>query len=624
MTTYVFTPPPETYSTDWDDSAAWTPNGVPDDASAAVVIDEVAPPPGLYDSTGVVIDSGSSYGIGSLDLGAGMELTINGTLAVAGTVDLEGTLSLDGTLEAGSLTDVSGQNLTLNGVLDVSGNFTNGAQILGGDTGPQSGLLILASSFTNTGLIDGNVAIGTYTGGFANLAAGTLTGGIYVADVSDTIAFDVGALIQSDASDIVLNGGNITMVAPSGSQVLTIEQTLTNVAAGGTLQIETPTTWNALTVDGVLTVGRSFSPDDLVIDAGGLVLAGDGSISGHITNNGEIECGQTLGAAFPLIGDVTGIGTIVLDGTVIVSGLLPPLPSEEVVGASVLIDGSDTNDVQFYPGSGILELDEAPNFAGSILDFTASSSGLVGAGGNAIVLGGIAASSITDVSYTGNTSSGTLHFGAGGEEIDLRFVGDYTLASFAFSVDPSSSTSTDITENPCFVAGTAIDTPSGPVPVEHLRAGDAVRLHDGGTAPVTWTGHRRAIDARVVRLRPHALGPHMPRRDLLVSHDHALFVDNVLVPAHLLVNGISIVEERWPDATFHHVELATHAILLAEGAPAETYLDTGNRAQFGNCPLSYDPTEPAGKPCAELVVAGPRVDAARARVKLPALALATA
>lgn len=31
----------------------------------------------------------------------------------------------------------------------------------------------------------------------------------------------------------------------------------------------------------------------------------------------------------------------------------------------------------------------------------------------------------------------------------------------------------------CFVDGTLIETPDGPVPVEALRTGDMVRIHDG-------------------------------------------------------------------------------------------------------------------------------------------------
>ena len=34
--------------------------------------------------------------------------------------------------------------------------------------------------------------------------------------------------------------------------------------------------------------------------------------------------------------------------------------------------------------------------------------------------------------------------------------------------------------------------------------------------------------------------------------------------------------------TYWHVELAAHTVLYAEGVPAESYLDTGNRGAFAN------------------------------------------
>ena len=63
--------------------------------------------------------------------------------------------------------------------------------------------------------------------------------------------------------------------------------------------------------------------------------------------------------------------------------------------------------------------------------------------------------------------------------------------------------------------------------------------------------------------------------------------------------------------TYHHVELEQHAILLAEGAPAESYLDTGNRARFANCPLCYDPVVATADPCADMILAGARLEEIR-------------
>ena len=75
----------------------------------------------------------------------------------------------------------------------------------------------------------------------------------------------------------------------------------------------------------------------------------------------------------------------------------------------------------------------------------------------------------------------------------------------------------------------------------------------------------------------------MPHRDLLLSPDHAIFVDGKLICARQLVNGTTIRQELdWTAIDYYHVELDQHAILMAEGLPAESYIDTGNGGFFAN------------------------------------------
>ncbi|MBS0638669.1 MAG: Hint domain-containing protein [Proteobacteria bacterium] len=144
---------------------------------------------------------------------------------------------------------------------------------------------------------------------------------------------------------------------------------------------------------------------------------------------------------------------------------------------------------------------------------------------------------------------------------------------------------------PCFVAGTRIQTIDGPVAVEDLQIGQYVVTRDGRRSPVTWIGRRR-VDlmrhtdpglVRPIRIRRGAVADGQPRRDLLVSPDHALFIDGALIPARLLVNGASIrIDTGRQSVEYFHIQLDRHDILLAEGLPAESYLDTGNRAMFDN------------------------------------------
>ncbi|MGI4978199.1 MAG: Hint domain-containing protein, partial [Janthinobacterium lividum] len=177
---------------------------------------------------------------------------------------------------------------------------------------------------------------------------------------------------------------------------------------------------------------------------------------------------------------------------------------------------------------------------------------------------------------------------------------------------------------PCYASGTLILTDRGEVVVEALVKGDMVVTASGALRPIRWLGHRRVDCARhpdpdsvrPVRVRAHAFGPGVPRRDLVLSPEHALFLDGMLVPVRALVDGLSIVQEAWERVTYHHVELDSHDVLLAEGLAAESYLDTGNRAQFANNPLvalhaSFGPGTAPAEPCAPLLVNGPRLEMLR-------------
>jgi hypothetical protein len=60
-------------------------------------------------------------------------------------------------------------------------------------------------------------------------------------------------------------------------------------------------------------------------------------------------------------------------------------------------------------------------------------------------------------------------------------------------------------------------------------------------------------------------------------------IDGKLICARQLINRTTIRQETGrASVDYYHVELDQHAILLAGGLPAESYLDTGNRGFFGN------------------------------------------
>jgi len=160
----------------------------------------------------------------------------------------------------------------------------------------------------------------------------------------------------------------------------------------------------------------------------------------------------------------------------------------------------------------------------------------------------------------------------------------------------------------CFYAGTMIRTPDGEEAVETLQPGDLVLTAEGVAAPVRWLGRQTvsvvfADKLRVlpIRIREGALGENVPSRDLLVSPDHALFVDGVLAQAGALVNERSIVREiNVPGVfTYYHIELDEHALIFAENTLVESFVDNVDRIGFDNW-REHEALYPTGKSVADL------------------------
>ncbi|WHQ71253.1 Hint domain-containing protein [Methylorubrum extorquens] len=201
-----------------------------------------------------------------------------------------------------------------------------------------------------------------------------------------------------------------------------------------------------------------------------------------------------------------------------------------------------------------------------------------------------------------------------------------------FDVVPSS----DFTQAPlvlCFASGTQILTSRGEVAVEHLQVGDTAVTASGRHRPITWIGQRdlgsaeqpMPRDQAPVRVRAGAFGHALPARDLLLSPGHPVLVgadaDNaggVLVPVMCLINGTSIARTDAASVTYWHVELDAHDILLAEGLPAESYIDLGTRPWFDGATGALVNPDFIGREmrgrCRPVAVDGPVVERERMRL----------
>jgi hypothetical protein len=85
-----------------------------------------------------------------------------------------------------------------------------------------------------------------------------------------------------------------------------------------------------------------------------------------------------------------------------------------------------------------------------------------------------------------------------------------------------------------------------------------------------------------VRVRAGAFADNVPERDLWLSPDHAIYANGVLIPIKHLIDGVTIAQVSRTTITYWHVELMRHDIILAEGLPVESYLETGDRSTFSN------------------------------------------
>jgi hypothetical protein len=223
----------------------------------------------------------------------------------------------------------------------------------------------------------------------------------------------------------------------------------------------------------------------------------------------------------------------------------------------------------------------------------------------------------------------TLQDPSGNTLGSVTLIGSYNPSNFTLGTATDGTGEIDFA---CFLRGTRVMTPAGEVPVESLQAGDAVMTLEHGAATVQAVRLRGfAAGATSAKLLPvciaaGALAEGVPHRDLWVSPDHSMYLDGVLVPAQLLVNGQSITQPARASAIeYFHVEIAPHDVLIAEGAATESYLDIGNRGHFGTAgtvsmlPVS-DPKSWEDA-CAPLVLAGPQLAAITARLAGRAAAL---
>ncbi|MCQ8278964.1 Hint domain-containing protein [Acetobacteraceae bacterium KSS8] len=451
-------------------------------------------------------------------------------------------------VEGGSGVQITGEGcahaLILSGAVSIAGDVETGSLVAADPSAGAS--LSLASDTALTVLGDATVAIPiTMAEGASLSVAGTLTAG--------TIALSGGAHISANAL-VLSDDAGITMDAQSsisvGADPAAAHPGFLDIQPGATVALPGAAVGAPIWNDGVLTLTPgSAIPTGQILGSGTVEV--EPGFESDVRSAATFQLGPSIGAGQHIRFDGPNASLYLAN-----TANTPDTP--------ILVENFGVGDTLAVWGT-ILSTDIVADGNGIVLDLTEQVGGVHGAIAHQYIRFDTDPS--TDGLVLQAEFTGTGAFGAG-----------YTT----LSLQPAT---------PCFCPGTLIATPDGERAVESLRIGDRVTTADGGDQPILWIG-RRAYDEQFVRGRPAlqpiriragALGAGKPRRDLFVSPRHAMLVRDVLVPAELLVNDRSILRHKPSGGiSYLHIELDNHELLLAEGAPTESFVDDDSRALFQN------------------------------------------
>jgi collagen type I/II/III/V/XI/XXIV/XXVII alpha len=541
-----------------------------------------------------VSGAGSNWQVtGSLivgNAGQGLLNVSQGAVVTAASADLAAGATGDGIISVAG----TGSALTLTGSLTVGDQAAGELSVLNGATVSALNVTIGNASAASSGNVDvegagSRLRIGA--GGSLNIGVAGGGSGVLTVGAGSTLNF-TGTIVESGHASFNNNGGVIdpdavefTTASNGGTGLNEYDLFVGNI---GAVQVSAGTgTW----LTPMVLTGTSAADADNNINNNGDTGQWQLSQSGtFIVNANTIDAGQAI--VFEDATDTLVIGQVVNGGSAGVSGQVPTIAA----GAMNLLQAGGF-DAQIWGYQ-----------AGDKIDFNnliVSSDSIVN--GNTL-----------DLFDSSNTLLGSLTFFNKAGNKPLALAGMQAAAA----------------QIACFAEGTMIETASGPRRVESLAVGDEVVTLLGGPGRIVWVGSRRVDCERhpkpeavwPVCITAGAFGENVPARDLFVSPDHAVFINDVLVPARLLINGTSIVQVKRDHVRYYHVELPEHAVIRAEGLTVESYLDSGDRTDFSDGRTIRMFPDFAARPasvtammwetaaCAELLVGGERLDRIRRRL----------
>lgn len=467
------------------------------------------------------------------------------TLTVYGRLNIGRTGSGQGLIEGGSTIQ------SVLSTLDIAANqfgLTIAQGIGGSGTLTATGV---GSTFTTNGRIDVgqagpgslNVLDGAVVNTSSDMALGLASSSIGVSGSGQANLSGVGSALSvgttlfiGSAPSGASGAGTGSLSVAAGAKATIGGKAL--LAGNATLSVDSS---SALEIGG----GNTVTSGQLLVDATG-TLSGVGRVIGTATNQGLIDA----------TGGLLQFDTLVSTGAINVetAGTL----QAATLSGTVRLNG------------GTLRIASPSVFTGAI------DPGL----GGTIDLTGLVVSSASIV-------GSSLMLTAGAMQYSIGLSAPTASGAVAVSSDGGGGTNLSIA---CFAMGTEITTESGNLSVEALRPGDLVRTKDGGMRPIRWIGYRNVTCSLhpnprkvwPVCISANAFGKNLPKKDLWLSPEHAIFFKSVLIPIVELINGININQLSIDQITYYHLELDQHDMILADNLPCESYLENGNRDDFEN------------------------------------------
>ncbi|MDB5395281.1 MAG: Hemagglutinin-related protein [Rhodospirillales bacterium] len=530
------------------------------------------------DGTGNGVGLSISGGAGSVTNTADGTITgdvagVSGLTADAVTIDNSGVISATATiggsapiigmflLGGGSIVNHAGGSITGTdeGIIadGAAASVDNAGIISGGTNGYGVVLGATASAITNTGTISGGLkgVLLSAGGSVSNAGTGEITG--ITAYGSDTATILNAGTITSGSIYSYDSGTSMGSVLPGHGVALYGGGTVTNLAGasitGDADGVVVGGTDATIENAGAITGGthaaylNASGTNRLIVDVGA-AFTGDVVANASAANTIELTSGAAAGAISGVGTQFTGFQTLTID-----SGAAWTIGGTEAGISAATIAGFDGDDH--------LDLTDLGFGTGNVADLNY----------------------VTDVLTIKNSLGAVLD--------TVTFAGDLTGKFFHMADDGSGGTMLTENEIACYCRGTRILTDRGYMTVEDLAIGDRLVTADGTAMSLKWIGRRSYAgwlavgnpDVQPVRFKPGSLGDKVPSHDLLVSPEHAMFIDGVLIPARHLVNGVSILPADEMEAVeYFHLELDRHAVIFAEDAASESFVDDGSRGMFNN------------------------------------------